>query len=334
MDMPRIAFFDTKPYTRETFDRVNADFGYRLKFFPNRLDADTVALAKGFQVVCVFVNDRVDREVVDALEGLGVGLVALRCAGFNNVDLAAASGRLRVVRVPAYSPHAVAEHTAALMLALDRKVHKAYNRTREANFTLDGLMGFDLFGKTAGVIGTGRIGCAMARILRGFGMTVLAFDKVLNPQAAQEAGFTYVGLEDLLCLAHVVTLHCPLTPATDHLINAERLALMRDGVMLLNTGRGRLIDSQALIAALKTRKVGYAGLDVYEEEEDCFFEDLSATGLDDDVLSRLLSFPNVLVTSHQGFFTREAVDQIALTTLENIRAYLAGEALANEVVAT
>lgn len=331
MDNERIAFFDAKPYTNAAFDQANAAFGFRFKYFPNRLDVDTVALAKGFKVVCIFVNDHLDRATVDALVEQGVELLALRCAGFNNVDLAAAKGRLRVVRVPGYSPHAVAEHTVALMLALNRKVHKAYNRTREANFTLQGLLGFDMFGKTAGVVGTGRIGCVVAQILRGFGMTVLAHDPMPDPQAAAAIGFRYVGLEQLLREAHIVTLHCPLTPVTDRLINAERLALMRDGVMLINTGRGRLIDSRALVGSLKTHKVGYAGLDVYEEEEGRFFEDLSGSGLDDDVLSRLLSFPNVLVTSHQGFFTQEAMAQIAQTTLDNIQAYLKGEPLVNEV---
>ena len=332
MEKERIAFFDSKPYTIQTFDQANAAFGFRFKHFPNRLDADTVALAKGFKAVCIFVNDRIDRAAVDLLVEQGLELLALRCAGFNNVDLTAAKGRLRVVRVPAYSPHAVAEHTVALMLALDRKIHKAYNRTREANFNIQGLLGFDLCGKTAGIIGTGRIGLGVARILRGFGMTVLAFDPVPNPGAAEALGFRYVGLDELLPAADIITLHCPLTPVTDRLINAERLARMRTGVMLINTGRGRLIDTRALIAGLKSRKVGYAGLDVYEEEEAFFFEDLSATGLDDDVLSRLLSFPNVLVTSHQGFFTQEALAQIAQTTLANIQAYLQGQPLTHEVV--
>ncbi len=332
MDRPRIAFFDSKPYTSQTFDQANESFGYHLKYFPNRLDDETAILAKGYRVVCCFVNDRINRAAVDALVDLGVQLLALRCAGFNNVDLAAARGRLRVVRVPGYSPHAVAEHTVALMLALDRKLPRASNRTREANFNIQGLLGFDLHGKIAGVVGTGRIGRAVAGILRGFGMTVLAFDPCPDPAAARALDFTYASLEELLERAHVVTLHCPLTPATDFLINAERLALMRDGVMLINTGRGRLIDARALIAALKTRKVCYAGLDVYEEEEGTFFEDLSETGLDDDVLSRLLSFPNVLVTSHQGFFTREALEQIAQTTLANIRSFLDGGPLGNELI--
>ena len=330
MENPRIAFFDNKPYTTQTFNQANEAFGYRLKYFPNRLDADTVAMAKGFKVVCVFVNDCIDQVVVDALVEQGVELLALRCAGFNNVDLAACKGRLPVVRVPAYSPQAVAEHTVALMLTLNRKTHKAYNRTREANFNIQGLMGFDMYGKTAGVIGTGRIGCAVIQILRGFGMNVLAFDQYPNPKAAETLGFKYVPLDELLQESHIVTLHCPLTPDTDRLINADRLSRMRDGVMLLNTGRGRLIDTQALIDCLKTRKVGYAGLDVYEEA--VFSEDLSDAGLDDDVLARLLSFPNVVVTSHQGFFTQEAVDQIAQTTLENIQAFLSGGPLLNEVV--
>ena len=330
MENTRIAFFDTKPYSAQTFNEANEGYGYRFKYFPNRLDADTVAMAKGFQVVCAFVNDSIDKTVVDALVEQGVGLLALRCAGFNNVDLAAAKGRLPVVRVPAYSPQAVAEHTVALMMTLNRKTHKAYNRTREANFNIQGLMGFNMFGRTAGVIGTGRIGCAVAQILRGFGMTVLAYDQYPNAQAAESIGFKYVPLEELLQESHVITLHCPLTPGTDRLINAERLALMRDGVMLINTGRGRLIDTPALIECLKNRKVGYAGLDVYEEA--VLSENLSDAGLDDDVLARLLSFPNVLVTSHQGFFTQEALEQIARTTLENISAYLSGGPLINEVI--
>jgi len=331
MDLPGIAFFDTKPYTRKVFTEMNAGYGFPLKFFAHRLDADTAVKAKGLAVVCAFVNDRLDRAAVDALVAQGTGLLALRCAGFNNVDLAAAKGRLQVVRVPAYSPEAVAEHAVALMLCLDRKLHKAYARTREANFNIEGLLGFNLSGKTAGIIGTGRIGQALARILRGFGMTVLAYDPFPDAEAAASLGMAYVALEELLGRAHIVSLHCPLTPDTHHLIDARRLALMRDGVMLINTGRGALIDSPALIQALKARKVGYAGLDVYEEEEECFFEDKSATGLEDDVLSRLLSFPNVLVTSHQGFFTQEALEEIARITLESVRAFAEGRALENEV---
>jgi D-lactate dehydrogenase len=331
MEPPGIAFFDTKPYTRKAFTEMNAAYGFPLKFFAHHLDADTAAKAKGYPVVCAFVNDRLDRAAVDALVAQGTGLLALRCAGFNNVDLAAAKGRLKVVRVPAYSPEAVAEHAVALMLCLDRKLHKAYARTREANFNIEGLLGFNLCGRTAGIIGTGRIGQALARILRGFGMTVLAHDPFPAPEAAAALGMAYVSLEELLAQAHIVSLHCPLTPDTHHLVDAGRLALMRDGVMLINTGRGALIDSPALIQALKARKVGYAGLDVYEEEEECFFEDKSATGLDDDVLTRLLSFPNVLVTSHQGFFTQEALEEIARITLESVRAFAEGRPLLNEV---
>jgi D-lactate dehydrogenase len=327
MEKTAVAFFDSKPYTRQTFDQANQGYGFHIKYLPNRLDADSAPMARGYPVVCAFVNDRLDHQALDQLVQQGVQLLALRCSGFNNVDLRAAKGRLRVVRVPAYSPHAVAEHTLALILTLNRKTHKAYARTREGNFNIQGLLGFDLFDKVAGVIGTGAIGREVARILRGFGMEVLAHDPAPDPALATELGLHYVGLEELLTRAHLVTLHCPLTADSRHLINGHRLGLTRDGVMLINTSRGGLVDTPALIAGLKSGHVGYAGLDVYEEEARFFFEDLSEQVLGDDVLSRLLGFPNVLVTSHQGFFTREALDQIARTTLESVQAFVEGRPL-------
>lgn len=326
-----IAFFDTKPYDREFFDAANRDLGYRIKYLGARLNIDTVKLAEGFPVVCAFVNDTLDADVITQLRAAGVRFVALRCAGYNNVDLQAAHGVLHVARVPAYSPHAVAEHAVALMLSLNRKIHKAYYRTRDNNFAIHGLLGFDLHGKTAGVIGTGKIGCILAGILRGFGMEVLAYDPYPNEKAARDTGFRYAPIEDVYRRSHVLSLHCPLTPETHHMINAGSIALMREGVVLINTGRGKLIRTSDLIKGLKSHKIGAAGLDVYEEEEDYFFEDFSSRMVDDDQLARLLTFPNVLVTSHQAFFTREALTSIAETTLDNVRRFLAGEPLPNEI---
>ncbi|MDZ4200223.1 MAG: 2-hydroxyacid dehydrogenase [Kiritimatiellia bacterium] len=326
-----IAIFDTKPYDREFFEAANADFGYTLKFFRPRLNADTVRLAEGFSAVCAFVNDTLSEPVTRELDRLGIRLIALRCAGYNNVDLKSVYNRIHVVRVPAYSPHAVAEHAVALALTLNRKTHKAYSRTRDGNFSLQGLMGFDLHGKTAGIIGTGKIGRIAAGIFRGFGMRVLAYDPFPHPTAAAESGFDYVDLDTLYRESDLLSLHCPLTPETRHLIRKESIAKMKPGVMILNTGRGKLIHTKDLIQGLKSRRIGAAGLDVYEEEETYFFEDFSSELLDDDVLARLLTFPNVLITSHQAFFTKEALDNIARTTLNNIRAFFAGERLENEI---
>jgi len=327
----RVAFFDAKPYDIVSFDGANADFGFEITYLPNRLDAQTAPLAGGYDAVCAFVNDPIDRQVVETLSNAGVRLVALRAAGYNNVDLKAAFGKLHFVRVPAYSPHAVAEHAVALMLALNRKIHKAYYRTRDNNFTLNGLLGFDMSGKTAGIIGTGQIGKALIMILKGFGMKILAFDLQQDAEFQRAAGFDYTDLDNLLKNSDIISLHCPLTRGTHHLINGTAIGKMKPGVMVINTGRGMLIDSAALIEGLKTEKIGYAGLDVYEEENDYFFEDFSISGIPDDTLARLLSFPNVLVTSHQGFFTKEALQNIAQTTLSNIKEYFESGGLRNEI---
>jgi len=315
----RTAVFSTKPYDRAFLDDTNRSYRHELVFLEPRLTTETVNLAQGFEAVCVFVNDRLDADVIARLAAGGTKAIALRCAGFNNVDLAAADRHgVPVVRVPAYSPHAVAEHTVALILALNRKIHRAFARVREGNFSLDGLLGFDLHGRTAGVVGTGQIGECVARILAGFGCRLLGFDP--QPNAACEAlGLRYVPLDDLLAESDVVTLHCPLTPDTRHLIRAETLARMKPGVTLINTSRGAVIDTKDAIDALKTGRLGALGLDVYEEEADYFFEDLSQQVIADDVLARLLTFPNVLITSHQGFFTRDALEAIARTTLGNLR---------------
>lgn len=319
----RIAFFSAKPFEHEPFLAAAAG-RHELVFLPQRLDASTAPGAAGCAGVCAFVNDRLDAPCLEALARAGVRLVALRSAGFNHVDVdAAARLGLAVARVPAYSPHAVAEHTVALMLCLNRKIHRAYNRVREHNFALDGLMGFDLFGKTVGVVGTGKIGQCVVRIMRGFGCRVLAFDPAPCAEC-RELGAEYVPLNALLAGSDVVTLHCPLTPATRHLINDAALRSMRPGAMLINTGRGALIDTRALIGTLKAGRLGAVGLDVYEEEADLFFRDLSEEVLHDDVFARLLTFPNVLITAHQGFFTREAMANIAQTTIANADGFEAG----------
>jgi D-lactate dehydrogenase len=330
----RVAFFDTRTFEREHFEREKARFDHELVYLEPRLTEHTAKLAAGFRAVCCFVNDRLDAAALRTLQGGGTELVALRCAGFNHVDLrAAASLGLVVLRVPEYSPYAVAEHTLALVLALDRKIHRAHARVREGNFSLDGLVGFDLHGKTVGIIGTGRIGRVAARIFTGFGCHVLANDCEPSPELTQELGLRYVPLPDLYAASDIVSLHIPLTPTTHHLIDASALAAMKRGVMLINTSRGALIDSRALIAALKNGHVGSAGLDVYEEEEGIFFQDLSDRVLQDDVLARLLTFPNVVITSHQAFLTHEALARIATVTLENLTAFESGTALENEVCA-
>ncbi len=323
----RMAFYDTKPYDRLWFEPLSREYGVTLKFFEHKLNRDTAALAAGYQAVCAFVNDTIDREVIGALYEGGVRLIALRCAGYNNVDFQHAFGKIHVMTVPGYSPHAVAEHAAALLLTVNRKTHRAYQRTREGNFNINGLMGMDLKGKVAGVVGTGRIGRCFVEICRGFGMETLAYD----PYPARDAGISYVPLDTLLARSDVISLHCPLSSETRHLINREALERMRPGVILINTSRGALVDTPALIEALKSRRVGGAGLDVYEEESQYFFEDFSNEIIEDDDLSRLLSLPNVVVTSHQGFFTREAMEAIAATTLGNARSFALGERLDNEI---
>lgn len=326
----KVAVFSAKQYDRASFDKVNAG-RHQLDYFEPHLDSATAPLAHGHDAVCVFVNDRLDSAVLDALASDGVRLVALRCAGFNNVDLAAARRLgITVARVPAYSPHAVAEHTVALILALNRKLHRAYNRVREGNFALEGLLGFDLNGRTAGIVGTGKIGAVAARILHGFGCTVLAFDPY-PAESCRALGVRYVALDELLGASDIITLHCPLTPENHHLINADALEKMKQGAMLINTSRGGLLDTRAVIAALKSGKLGHLGLDVYEEESEMFFEDLSGTILRDDIFTRLLTFPNVIITGHQGFFTREALDNIARTTMENITQFEATGSSPNAV---
>lgn len=320
--------FSSRQYDRDVFIEANAAFGYSLHFQESQLDAQTAILAHGCAVVCPFVNDILDETVLETLREGGTQLVALRSAGFNHVDLTAAVRlRIGVVRVPAYSPYAVAEHAAGLILTLNRKLHRAYARTRDGDFSLNGLLGFDLHGKTLGIIGTGVIGRVFGRIMAGFGMTLLAFDPGAPATDLIQAGARYVSLDTLLSESDVVSLHCPLLPSTYHLIDAAALARMKHGAMLINTGRGGLIDSGALIGALKSGQLGHLGLDVYEEESGLFFEDHSNHMLQDDVLARLLSFPNVIVTSHQAFFTREALSEIATTTLGNVKAWFDGSPL-------
>ncbi|TDV14373.1 2-hydroxyacid dehydrogenase [Paraburkholderia caballeronis] len=321
----RIDLFSSRQYDVDTFNEANASFGFDLHFHDTRLDPDTAILARGADAVCSFVNDTVDAAVLQQLQTLGVRLVALRSAGFNHVDLAAAARHaLPVVRVPAYSPHAIAEHAAGMILALNRRLPRAVARTREGDFSLQGLLGFDLFGRTVGVVGTGMIGRTFARIMAGFGMRVLAFDPGTPDAGLIALGVQYVPLDTLLAESDIVSLHCPLVPATHHLIDADALARMKRGAMLINTGRGGLVESNALIGALKTGQLGHLGLDVYEEEGGLFFEDHSDLPLQDDVLARLLMFPNVIVTAHQAFFTREAMNEIARTTLGNVAAWRDG----------
>jgi D-lactate dehydrogenase len=326
-DMKNIAMFDTKPYDRESFEKYNGHGDISIKYYDTRLTEDTVGLADGCDAVIVFVNDAVNAAVIDKLYGYGVKLIALRCAGFNNVDVKAAFGRIHIVRVPAYSPYAVAEHAMALLLTSVRRTHKAYNRTKDFNFSLTGLTGFDLHGKTVGVVGTGKIGKVFINICNGFGMKVLAYD--LYPDKTLEA--EYVALDELLGRSDIISLHCPLTAENYHMIGRENIAKMKDGVVIINTSRGSLIDAEALLEGIKSKKIGAACLDVYEEESDIFFEDKSGHIMRDDVLARLLTMPNVLITSHQAFLTKEALDNIAETTINNINAFFGDQALDNEV---
>ena len=312
--MIKVAFFDAKAYDKPSFDRYGSLQDVRFKYLETKLNEDTVDLARGCDAVCVFVNDTVNAAVIDRLYEYGVRLIALRSAGYNNVDLQAAFGKIHVVHVPAYSPYAVAEHAIALLLTSVRRIHKAYNRTREFNFSLNGLTGFDFHGKTVGVVGTGKIGRIFIDICRGFGMNVIAYDRF----PAKDSGITYVSLEELLEQSDIISLHCPLTDETRHMINAEAIGKMKKGVVIVNTSRGALIDAEALLEGIKARKIGAACLDVYEEEADVFFEDRSGHILNDDLLSRLISMPNVIVTSHQAFLTEEALNNIAETTVSNI----------------
>ena len=317
----KLAFFDTKSYDVPGFDRYAVPAGIEIKYYEPNLNRDTVTLANGFDAVCVFVNDTVDAEVVEKLYHMGVKAIALRCAGFNNVDIKACEGKLQVFRVPAYSPHAVAEHAMALLLTINRRTHKAYIRTREFNFSLQGLAGFDLYGKTVGIIGTGKIGRVFADICKGFGMNVLAYDKF----PAANSGLNYVELPELFEKSDIISLHCPLTEETRHIINAESIAMMKKGVTIINTSRGALVNTEDLITGIKDRKVGAACLDVYEEEGDLFYEDYSGHIVEDDKLVRLIAMPNVIVTSHQAFLTNEALDNIAATTVNNLTRFFSGD---------
>jgi D-lactate dehydrogenase len=327
----KVAFYDVKPYDHLYFDPAAKQAGIDLQVHDFRLSAANAASAKGANAVCVFVNDQVNAACLEALAAQGIKLVALRCAGFNNVDLEAAKAHgIRVVRVPAYSPYSVAEHTVALLLTLNRKVHRAYNRVRELNFSLSGLVGFDLHGKTVGILGTGKIGKITAQIFRGFGGVVLASDLFPDQEWAKQNGVTYRTQTEVLAKSDIVSLHLPLTKESYHLLNAETISQMKKGAYLINTSRGKLVDSTAVIDALKTQHLGGVALDVYEEEEGVFFEDHSATALQDDVLSRLLTFPNVLVTSHQAFLTEEALRAIAETTIDSINRFISGKEISTE----
>ena len=331
MKKTRIIFFDIKDYDREFFEKYGKNYNYEMSFFKSRLSLENVHLTKGYDVVCAFTNDDIGKETIDAMAENGVRLLAMRCAGFNNVSLKDIHNRFKVVRVPAYSPHAIAEYTVGLILAVNRKINKAYVRTREGNFSINGLMGVDLYGKTAGIIGTGKIGQILIKILKGFDMKVIAYDLFPNQKVAEELGFEYVSLDELYANSDIISLNCPLTKDTQYMINRRSMLKMKDGVILVNTGRGQLIDSADLVEALKDKKVGAVALDVYEEEEEYFFEDKSTQVIEDDILGRLLSFYNVLITSHQAYFTKEAVEAITVTTLNNIKDFVEGKPLVNEV---
>ena len=323
--MKKIAFFDSKTYDIISFNKINKD--YEIHYFESKLNKNTVKLAEGMDVVCAFVNDDINKEVLEKLNEYGIHLLALRCAGYNNVDVESAYKKVHVVRVPAYSPYAVAEHAMALLLTLNRKTHKSYLRTREFNFNIQGLTGFDLYQKTVGVIGTGKIGLAFINICKGFGMKVLAYD----PFPREDADFEYVSLDRIMEESDIISLHCPLTKETKHIINKESIEKMKSNVVIINTSRGALVDSTALLNGLKEKKIMGAALDVYEEEANLFFEDNSTEIIQDDILSLLISLPNVIITSHQGYLTFEALENIAQTTLDNIDAYFKGEYLENEV---
>ena len=316
----KLAFFDAKSYDMPGFDAAAKDTGLEIKYFETRLNEDTVSLAAGFDAVCVFVNDNVNAAVVEKLYHYGVKIIALRCAGFNNVDIHACQGKLRIFRVPAYSPHAVAEHAMALLLTINRRTHKAYIRTRDFNFSLQGFVGFDLYGKTVGIIGTGKIGRVFADICKGFGMNILAYDKFPN----EASGLHYTSLDEIFEKSDVISLHCPLTDETKHLINAGSIAKMKKGVTIINTSRGALIDTEDLIEGIKSKRIGAACLDVYEEEGDFFYEDCSGHVMQNDTLVRLIAMPNVIVSSHQAFLTKEALDNIAATTVSNVLYYFQG----------
>ncbi len=323
----KLAFFDAKPYDKIWFEPLRERYKAEIKYFEVKLNEDTAPLAVGCDCVCVFVNDTINEKAIGILSGMGISLIALRCAGYNNVDFKAAYGKIHIVRVPAYSPYAIAEHAIGMLLSVNRKLHRAFNRTRDFNFNINGFVGFDLHGKTVGILGTGRIGRCFIDICRGFGLHVLAYD----PYPAKDAGIEYVPVEELCKKSDIISLHCPLTPDTHHIINEKTISQMKDGVLIINTSRGALIDSEALLEGLKSKKVSGACLDVYEEEADLFYEDFSNQIIQDDILARLLSLPNVLITSHQAFLTQEALQSIAETTYENIAAFFSGDILKNEI---
>lgn len=330
----KIAFFSAKSYDRDSFDRFLKKSGHEITYFETKLDKHTVYLAEGHDVICSFVNDQVDSNILKQLDQLGIKLIALRCAGYNQIDLEAAEKQgIKIVRVPAYSPEAVAEHAFALILTLSRKTHKAYNRVRENNFSLEGLTGINIHGKTIGVIGTGAIGRAFCRIAKGFGCEVLAFD-ISENEEMKNIGVKYLPLNEVFAKSHILSLHCPLNPKTHHMINSESIKEMQNGVALINTSRGALVETKAVIKALKKGKIGYLGIDVYEQEEHIFFKNLSEEIIQDEQIARLMTFPNVLVTGHQAFLTREALEQIAKITLKNISAFEKGESLDNEIKAS
>jgi D-lactate dehydrogenase len=327
-----IAFYDTRAYDKDAFEQANRQFLFNIDFFDFHLNEKTALTAKGYDAVCAFVNDTLSAEVIATLKDCGVKIIAMRCAGYNNVDLkAAADAGIKIVRVPSYSPHSVAEHAVALLLALTRHIPQAYMRTRTGNFTLNGLTGRDLYGLTAGILGTGRIGKIMAGILNGFGMKIVLYDPYPDKEWAEKSGFSYLQLVDFFKQADVISLHCPLTSDTKHIINESSLRLMKHDAVIINTGRGALIDTHALVHALKHQEIGGAALDVYEEENNYFFDDWSVNVIRDDTLARLMTFPNVIITGHQAFLTTSALKAIADTTLGSIKAFSAGEPLVNEI---
>ncbi|MBQ3409018.1 MAG: 2-hydroxyacid dehydrogenase [Clostridia bacterium] len=326
----KIAFFDTKDYDKKLFNEYNKNYGYEITYYESKLNIETVHLAKGYDAVCIFVNDRADKPVLDKLNEYGVKLIALRCAGFNNVDLGNL-GNLKAVRVPAYSPYAVAEHATALLLNINRKIYKSYQRVKKYNFDIDGLLGFDVHGKTVGVIGTGKIGKVFIQIMKGFGTNVIAYDVYHDDKAAEELGFKYVSLDELCESSDIISLHCPLTPETEYIINKQTLSKMKDGVIIINSSRGKLIKTDDLIDAMFEERIGGVGLDVYENEEEYFLQDLSGSYKRDRNLSLLISMPNVTITSHQAFFTSEALHKIASDTCQNVKDIFEKGECVNEV---
>lgn len=328
--MIKLAFFDTKEYDKKLFNEYNKNYGYDITYFETTLNSETAPLTKGFDAVCIFVHDKIDEQTLNILEANGIKLIALRCAGFNNVDLKH-KGNIRVVRVPQYSPYAVAEHAVALLLNVTRKLYKSYQRTRKYNFTLDGLLGFDIHGKTVGVIGTGKIGKVFIQIMKGFGTNVIAYDVYKDENASKELGFEYVSLDELYAKSDIISLHCPLTPETENIINSDSIRKMKDGVVLINCSRGKLIDTKSLIKEMETGKIGGVGLDVYEDEDEFFLRDMTNSYKRDTNLSILLSMPNLIITSHQAFFTSEALNKIASDTCENIKEIFNGVECKNEL---